>query len=51
LGIGPDEVSQKDLNNSTYDVTHKKPETQNQNIFCIADTKACQIFWGFESAL
>ena len=26
----------------------KKPETQIQKIFFIADMKTCQIFWGLE---
>jgi len=29
-----------------YDITHKKPETQN--FFLIPDSKTCWVFWGFE---
>jgi len=32
----------------SLEVIHKKPETQNQTIFFIADSKTCQVFWGFE---
>ena len=36
--------AKKAWNNSTYDVTHKKPK----QFFFIADAKTCRIFWGFE---
>jgi len=39
-------LSQK-IPSSGYDVTHKKPATQNLTIF-IANWKTCRIFWGFE---
>jgi len=34
----------------TYDVTHKKCKTHNQNFFSIVDLKTfqCRVFWGFE---
>jgi len=34
LGLGLDEVGQKGLKQPhLHDITHKKPETQNQNFF------------------
>ena len=33
--------AKKTWNYFTYDITHKKSETQNQNFFFIADLKTC----------
>jgi len=33
LGLGTNEVGQKGLKNSTYDVTHKKLQTQDQKCY------------------
>jgi len=34
-----------------YDVTHKIPETQNQKIFFITDSRLAKSFEGFNSSL
>jgi len=47
LVVGPmSGTSSQKLPNTylAYDVTHKKPETQNENFFFIADSKTCWIF-------
>jgi len=45
LGPGLDKVGQRGQKYSTYDISHKKTKPQ---IFFIADSKTCQVFWGFE---
>jgi len=49
LGLGPDELGQKglkllDLRCHSQKIQNPKPK----NFVFIADSKTCQVFWGFE---
>jgi len=50
-GQGPNEFGQKAQTYPTYDVTHRKPETQNLNYFSLQTRRLTKSFEGFNSSL
>jgi len=48
LGLGPDEVGQKGLKLLHLWCHSQKIQNPKPKNFFIADSKICQVFWGFE---